>query len=104
MQQEIQVNVTLTYSANAELSADQLREAIRADVARLLDPDDTLADIELVHIALSRVREERHIYGADDTAPDLLDAARAVVAAWASGDLAAAVRNLDSVLQETAEA
>jgi hypothetical protein len=68
MQQEIQVNVTLTYSANAELSADQLREAIRADVARLLDPDDTLADIELVHIALSRVREERHIYGTEDAA------------------------------------
>lgn len=104
MQQQIQVNATLTYSANAELSADQLREAIRADVARLLDPDDTLADIDLVHIALSRVREERHIYGTDDTAPDLLDAARAVVAAWVSGDLAAAVRNLDSVLQETAEA
>jgi hypothetical protein len=65
MQQEIQVNVTLTYSANAELSADQLREAIRADVARLYDPDDTLADIELEHIALSRVREERELYGTE---------------------------------------
>jgi len=65
MRQEIQVNVMLTYSANAELSADQLRETIRADVARLLDPDDTLADIELVHIALGRVREERDIYSAE---------------------------------------
>jgi hypothetical protein len=33
-------------------------------------------------------------------APELLDAARAVIDAWESGDLAAAVRNLDSVVQK----
>ena len=33
-------------------------------------------------------------------APELPDAARAVIDAWESGDLAAAVRNLDSVVQK----
>jgi hypothetical protein len=64
MQQEVRATVTLTYSADATLSASELLDKIVQDVARLTDADGD-SGIELQSGSVHRVREEAEIYQSD---------------------------------------
>ena len=68
MQQEIQTTVKLTYSADAALSRSGLRDEIRDDLARIMDPDSG-AKISCTGFNIHDIREEAAIYGTEQPAP-----------------------------------
>ena len=64
MRQQVNATVHLVYDADATLSAEQLRAAIREDVNRLLDADSE-SPVELCCATLWPIQEEAAIYSAE---------------------------------------
>lgn len=95
MQQQVNALVRLSYCADARESLGETVQRIEDDIARLFDADECVG-IECTGSDLLQVREEADIYS--DGRPDVYEAARAVLDAWESGDLAAAVRRLDHAI------
>jgi hypothetical protein len=64
MQQQVNVTARITFSADAELDRAELLELARADLARLLDPDEgARGKLEAASVALLELQEEAAIYG-----------------------------------------
>lgn len=62
MRQEVCVAVTLTYDANASLSAEELHEAVRKDLCLLLNALDETGTVALASFSIDNILEEAAIY------------------------------------------
>lgn len=64
MQQQVDVIIKMTYSADAKLSRKQLIQQITNDVYRLSDADSE-SRVELMSFDMLDVKEEADIYGVE---------------------------------------
>jgi len=62
MQQQVDVIIKMTYSADAKLSRKKLIEQITDDIHRLGDPDSE-SKVEMQSFEMLGVKEEAEIYG-----------------------------------------
>ena len=65
MRQQVKATVALTFDADASLSADELRDAIAAELRKLVHPFDLGNAVELVGADIITMTEEAAIYSAE---------------------------------------
>ena len=63
MEQEVQVNLTLTLSVNAELSKSKIIQQLKKGLKDGFSSSISQPDITIEKVHISKVKEEAEIYG-----------------------------------------